>query len=381
MAAWRGDGRTIGSVTVDGTDGIRGAQVVLPGRPLDETVQFFTTRLGFRVDAISPADDPARAVLSGHGTTLRLDRDAPGSAGVLRVLCDDPALVGGGVTELTAPNGTRVELVAADPPIVLPPQHQTFVHSTLTGPEGWVVGRAGMRYRDLIPDRQGGRFIASHIVIPEGGPVPDYVHHHHVRFQMIYCYRGWVRVVYEDQGEPVLMEAGDCVLQPPHIRHRVLESSADLHVIEVGCPAVHDTLADRTMTLPTPHVRPERNWVGQRFVYHDASAASWSAWRIAGYEHRDTGIAAATGGLAGVRVARPTAGAASPAGLAAHGGELAFWFVLDGSVTLRRDGDHDLRLATADSVVIPAGMGVGLADPSPDLELLDVSLPAELPVA
>ena len=76
------------------------------------------------------------------------------------------------------------------------------------------VGRAAMHYRDLLPARQGGRFIASHITIPDGGPVPDYVHHHRIRFQVIYCRRGWVRVVYEDQGPPFVLEAGDCVLQP-----------------------------------------------------------------------------------------------------------------------------------------------------------------------
>ena len=86
------------------------------------------------------------------------------------------------------------------------------------------TGRAGMIYRDLLPDRQGGRFIASHITIPDGGPVPDYVHHHDVRFQVIHCVRGWVDVVYEDQGPPFRMHAGDTVLQPPHIRHRVLEA-------------------------------------------------------------------------------------------------------------------------------------------------------------
>ena len=46
-----------------------------------------------------------------------------------------------------------------------------------------------MRYRDLIP-RLGGRFIASHILIDQGGPVSDYVHFHSVRFQMIYCHNG-----------------------------------------------------------------------------------------------------------------------------------------------------------------------------------------------
>jgi quercetin dioxygenase-like cupin family protein len=197
---------------------------------------------------------------------------------------------------------------------------------------------------------------------------------------MIFCVRGWVRVAYEDQGEPIVMEAGDCVLQPPHIRHRVLESSPDLHIVEIGCPAVHDTLADRTTTLPTGQLRPDRDFGGQRFVYHDASEATWLPWRFAGFEHRDTGIATATDGLAGVRVARPTAAGGLDPMLVAHGGEFAFWFVLDGEVTLRRDGGADLRLAMGDSVVIPAGMRHALADPTGALELLDVSLPAELPL-
>jgi quercetin dioxygenase-like cupin family protein len=103
------------------------------------------------------------------------------------------------------------------------------------------TGRAGMEYRDLIPDRLGGRVVASHIRITRGGEVPDYVHYHKIQFQMIYCKSGWVRVVYEDQGPAFVLEAGDCVLQPPEIRHRVLESSASAEVIEVSSPAEHET--------------------------------------------------------------------------------------------------------------------------------------------
>ena len=62
------------------------------------------------------------------------------------------------------------------------------------------VGRAGMLYRDLLPDRAGGAVIASHIRIPSGGPVPDYVHFHRVAFQLIFCLDGWVDVVYEGQA-------------------------------------------------------------------------------------------------------------------------------------------------------------------------------------
>ena len=267
---------------------VRAAEVVLPCKQLDETLAFFTEQLGFRVAAVFPADDPSVAVIAGHGLRIRLERGGAGPAGVLRLLCDDPAAVCGGALELRAPNGTRVELAPWDPPLVLPPLKPSFV---FTGQgSSWGTGRAGMLYRDLVPDRQGGRVIASHIRIPGGGPVPDYVHFHRVRFQMIYCYKGWVRVVYEDQGPPFVMQAGDCVLQPPRIRHRVLESAPGLEVIEISSPAEHETLADLEMELPTSPVRPDRDFGGQRFVRHEAAAAAWGPWRADGFEARDLGI-------------------------------------------------------------------------------------------
>ena len=53
------------------------------------------------------------------------------------------------------------------------------------------------------PDRLGGAIIASHIRIADAGPVADMVHFHTVGFQLIFCHRGWVRLVYEDQGPPI----------------------------------------------------------------------------------------------------------------------------------------------------------------------------------
>jgi quercetin dioxygenase-like cupin family protein len=237
-----------------------------------------------------------------------------------------------------------------------------------------------MRYRDLIPDRQGGRFIASHIQIPEGGPVPDYVHRHRVRFQLIYCYRGWVRVVYEDQGPPFVLEAGDAVLQPPEIRHRVLESSAGLEVIEVSCPAEHETLADLELELPTPVARHERDFGGQVFVRHQAFRADWVPWRVPGFEARDLGTAAATRGLAGAQVVRWRGPASGPSGpdhpLATHDAELLFTFVLEGGATLDCGGQRQERVSAGDCFVTPAAWPHALAGCSPDMELLEVSLPA-----
>jgi mannose-6-phosphate isomerase-like protein (cupin superfamily) len=299
---------------------------------------------------------------------------------VLRLLCDDPSALGGGPLELLAPNGTRVELAAWNAPLLVPELRPSFVLTRLGAGAGWGTGRAGMRYRDLVPGRQGGRFIASHILIPEAGPVPDYVHRHRVRFQLIYCYRGFVRVVYEDQGPPFVLEAGDAVLQPPEIRHRVLESSAGLEVIEVSCPAEHETLADLELELPTPSARPERGFGGQRFVRHQAARADWASWHVPGFEARDLGVAAATRGLAGALVARwrgrASGSSRSEDRLATHDAEFLFWFVLEGAATLDSGAHGQERVSAGDSLVIPAGRTHALRDCSSDLELLQVALPA-----
>jgi quercetin dioxygenase-like cupin family protein len=356
------------------------AQVVLPCAELSPAINFFTQRLGFRVDAIFPADSPSVALLSGHGLTVRLEPGDIGQAGRLRLLCADPVAFGGGDTELVAPNGTRIHLVPADPGVVLPPVQQSLVVNRAADDSSWGLGRAGMHYRDVIPGRQGGRFIGSHIRIPTGGPVPDYVHYHKVRFQMIYCYRGWVRLVYEDQGEPFILNAGDCVLQPPEIRHRVLESGDGLEVIELGCPAEHETLADHDIALPTGRVLPERVFGGQRYVRHIAAEAAWHPWRHAGFEYRDTGIGAATEGLAAARVARPVAGTASTERYV-HDAEFVFGFVLEGGVTLDCDGHAPFALVAGDTFVVPAGMPYRFVDCTADLELLDVTLPDVVPLA
>jgi catechol 2,3-dioxygenase-like lactoylglutathione lyase family enzyme len=314
------------------SDYIRAAHVVLPCPDLEATVRFFTGTLGFRVELVLPADAPEIAVVSGYGLTLRLER-ATGLEGTvplkLRLLCELADLPPGTPRELTAPGGTRLEFVAAERPVDLPEGRQEFALARLGGEEAWGLGRAGMQYRDLIPGRLGGRFVASQIRIREGGPVADYVHFHKIRFQMIYCLTGWARLVYEDQGEPFLLEAGDCVLQPPEIRHQVLESSAGLEVIEIGCPAAHETFADHGMVLPTGEVHPERCFGGQHFVRRVAARARWGQARQPGFEMRDTGIGEATGGLAGVRVLRRTA-APLANGSGAHGGEFLFFFRAEG---------------------------------------------------
>jgi quercetin dioxygenase-like cupin family protein len=315
--------------------GEQDADVVIRCAEFASAQSFYVDELGFRLDAIFPADAPRVALLSAHGITVRLQADdEPGSSGSQR---------------------------AAPTPLV----------TRLGDNPRWGVGRAGMQYRDLIPGRQDGSLIASHIRIPSGGSVPDYVHYHKVDLQIIYCYTGNVRVVYEDQGPSFVMQPGDCVLQPPGIRHRVLECSDAFEVVEIGSPAEHETFVDHEMPLPTSRVRPEREFGGQRFVHHRAADAEWRPWQGGEFEARETGIATASGGFGSVEVLRKRHPVRETT--VEHQPGTRFCFILQGSLALGLDGAREL-LQRCDSFVVPEGMPFSLSDCSDDLQVLLVAM-------
>jgi quercetin dioxygenase-like cupin family protein len=184
---------------------------------------------------------------------------------------------------------------------------------------------------------------------------------------MITVRKGWVRVVYEDQGEPFVMTEGDLVLQPPEIRHRVLESSEGAEVVEISCPALHETVADHDMILPTGRIDALRDFGGQHFLRHVAADTPWTAWHAA--EKQETAMGEATRGLAEARVLRP--GAARTIAAPPHDGELEFGFLIEGSARL--DYGEGYALGPGDAFVIPPGKLWGLRDASSDLRLLHVT--------
>jgi hypothetical protein len=61
-----------------------------------------------------------------------------------------------------------------------------------------------------------------------------------------------------------------------------------------------------------------------------------------------------------------------------HAGELLFLFILRGGLGIDSLGQGDHQLAAGDSCVIPAGVDYTLRVDA-GLEMLEVSLPAELP--
>ena len=343
--------------------------IVLPCIDLEETLKFFVDEVGFKLEMITPADNPRSAVIAGYGTRVCLDTEFSGAPGLLRLETNSETN-----SRKIAPNGTSIEFLSKNRTPMYVVLDDALIVSKLSAEVSMTTGRAGMIYRDLIPGRLGGRVIASHIHIPNGGPVPDYVHYHRVKFQMIYCKSGWVRVVYEDQGESFVMHAGDCVLQPPEIRHRVLESSDNLEVIEISSPAEHETFAEHEITLPTSTLRPDRDFSGQKFVRHIATETQWLPWRFSGFVSRNTGIDKATAGFASAETVRGEVGATITDTKKSH--ELFFVFVLNGSVSLTtKEANQKTILNINSSVVIPSNCEFKLEITSPNTEMLIVLQP------
>lgn len=349
------------------------AQILLSSTDLSADMDHFS-ELGFRLENIFPSDDPAVAIMSGHGLQVRLDKKVTGPATTIYLLTDHPERIGQGKSDLTAPNGTMFKILPKTYALETPVTQHKFEVRKLQNSDPWVIGRAGMLYRDLIPDRLGGSIIASHINIPDGGPVPDVVHYHTIGFQLIFCYKGWVKLVYEDQGPPFILTAGDCVTQPPEIRHRVLEASNNLEVIEIGVPADHMTTIDHEMELPTTAFRPDREFQGQKFCHHIAKDAHWAPWRIPGFNFRDTGISLATNGVASVHIAYSLPNDQTST-LTSHNSDILFTFVMEGEMELSAKGYETSSLRKGDAFVIPPDLVYKVDKRSIDLALLEVSLP------
>jgi len=75
-----------------------------------------------------------------------------------------------------------------------------------------------------------------------------------------------------------------------------------------------------------------------------------------------------------VIVARPQG--PLPRATTVHGADILFTFVLAGALTLEAAGQGTHALEEGDAYVVPPGLETTLGGATPDLELLEVSLPA-----
>ena len=121
---------------------------------------------------------------------------------------------------------------------------QSFVASH-PSPDAFEAGlRRYAHYRDLGIAAATNGLARAHVIkmIPPCDPAEvSKRHFHDVEFQMIYVLKGWIKGEYDGEGV-VTMREGSCWLQPPKIKHTVLDYSDDCELLEIILPAEFDTV-------------------------------------------------------------------------------------------------------------------------------------------
>jgi quercetin dioxygenase-like cupin family protein len=104
--------------------------------------------------------------------------------------------------------------------------------------------RSYAAYRDLNVEKATGGAVQAHVIRLLGKCDPKVVsipHYHGVQFQMLYMLKGWMIGEYEGAGR-VKMTAGSCWIQPPGIRHQVIDYSDGCEMVEIILPAKFATV-------------------------------------------------------------------------------------------------------------------------------------------
>ena len=314
---------------------------IVPCENIQKALEYFTEENSYQLDRIYPAEDPSIIDISNGQEHIQLRQSTNGPFANLESIIDGKF------------DGIYIETIDLNPPIKVPDANSYFEINKMTNDSSWVVGRVGLEYRNLL-HHQNDRFGASHIRINEGGVTSDYVHYHQLRFQMIYCYNGWAKMVYENQGEPFIMNEGDCILQAPEIRHRVLACKKGLEVIEINSPGKHMTARDHELILPTGKLIPDRLFGGQKYVHYKGNTV-----------HDDFGFFDATNGMMSAKTIHPQSDVTIK-----NECPFLFHFILTGTCELTYDGIQPL--SAGDCYVIPNSGEFNLAHCSADLKVLEV---------
>jgi hypothetical protein len=125
-----------------------------------------------------------------------------------------------------------------------PPRKQTFVARHHT-PDAFEQGlRRYAQYRDLGIAAATNGLARAHVIkmVPPCDPAEvSKGHYHDVEFQMVYVLKGWIKSEFDGEGA-VTMREGSCWLQPPKIKHAVLDYSDDCELLEIILPADFETV-------------------------------------------------------------------------------------------------------------------------------------------
>ncbi len=125
-----------------------------------------------------------------------------------------------------------------------PRRKHSFVASHLREEDFEGGLRRYAKYRDLGMSNATGGMVQAHVIRFVPPCLPEEVsklHFHDVEFQMVYVLKGWIKTELDGQGA-VTMQTGSAWIQPPRIKHKVLDYSDDCEVLEIVLPADFKTV-------------------------------------------------------------------------------------------------------------------------------------------
>ncbi len=125
-----------------------------------------------------------------------------------------------------------------------PRRKHSFVASHLRDEDFDGGLRRYAKYRDLGMSKATGGMVQAHVIRFVPPCLPEEVsklHFHDVEFQMVYVLKGWIKTELDGQGA-VTMHTGSAWIQPPRIKHKVLDYSDDCEVLEIVLPADFETV-------------------------------------------------------------------------------------------------------------------------------------------
>ncbi len=117
------------------------------------------------------------------------------------------------------------------------------------------------------------------------------------------------------------------------------------------------------------------------FVVTHADGANWNTGLRAFFAYRDLGVATATQGRVGAHLIRARNAMSEPGERHHHTLDFQLVYVLKGWVEFDYDGVGRVRLEPGSCVVQPPGLAHTEVAHSADLELLELTLPAEFATA
>ena len=113
-------------------------------------------------------------------------------------------------------------------------------------------------------------------------------------------------------------------------------------------------------------------------AYAPLRDAKFVAGRRDFFKYRELGVTEATGGALRAQVTSATQGLGRPTGWHYHVCDYQFVYMLKGWLVLEFETGEKIRLAAGDSLMIPGGMRHNETETADELELLEISMPAEM---